>query len=56
MIWGSGPSRGVPWWRYRRPLTLRWAPADSGIPGIGVSRPEPEGGPREGRLVARISR
>jgi hypothetical protein len=56
MINGTGPGRGVPWWRWRRVLTLRWTPAASGIPGIGWSRPEPMGIRREGRLVARISR
>jgi len=54
MIEGTGPGRGVPWWRYRRALTLRWAPSDSGLPNVGVNRTEPVGAQREGRLIARI--
>jgi hypothetical protein len=51
---GEGPGRGVPWWRWRRPLTLRWVPSDGGKPVMGVSMPEPSGRPREGRTVAVI--
>jgi hypothetical protein len=55
MIAGTGPDRGVPWWRWRRPLSLRWAPSDlGGRPVMGVSRPEPPGKTREGRTVAVI--
>lgn len=51
MIEGTGPGRGVPWWRYRRALTLRWTPAGQGPPD---GNPEPVGARREGRLIARI--
>jgi hypothetical protein len=56
-IWGSGPGRGVPWWRWHgnRVLTLRHV-LGAEIPGLGVAlgRPEPAGIKREGRTVARI--
>lgn len=26
MIRGTGPGRGVPWWRWRRDLVRRWDP------------------------------
>lgn len=58
MIPGTGPGRGVPWWRWHgnRVLVLRWAPADSSVPGIGIYRPEPVAGRREGRTIAVIGR
>lgn len=55
MIPGTGPGRGVPWWRYRRVLTLRWAPGNEVIRrAAALGEQEPIGTEREGRLVARI--
>jgi hypothetical protein len=47
MIRGTGPGRGLPWWRYRPAFTLRFEP------GI-IQDPFMIGRPREGRTVARI--
>lgn len=52
MIWGTGPARGVPWWRWRRSLTHRWAP---GFYGREPERLIPSDR-REGRTVAVIGR
>lgn len=46
MIWGTGPGRGVPWWRSGRVLTLRFAE--------GIGRYPVLPGAREGRVIARI--
>jgi hypothetical protein len=46
MIEGTGPGRGVPWWRWRRVLVLRFAEGIGRYPAIPSQR--------EGRLVARI--
>lgn len=54
MIWGTGPARGVPWWRHRRPLTLRHVYGWTGYSWGSTGRPEPEGKPREGHQVVRI--
>lgn len=43
---GSGPGRGVPWWRY--PI-ITWL-----APKRGVWGPEGGGGKREGRTVAKV--
>ncbi|AAT36817.1 Pas69 [Actinoplanes phage phiAsp2] len=50
VIWGSGPGRGVPWWRWHgnRVLTL------GHVPGLLGPEPVPRGEAREGRTVARI--
>lgn len=45
---GTGPGRGVPWWRWRRVLVLRFDE------GFGRPFREEPGHPREGRLVAKI--
>jgi hypothetical protein len=51
MIEGSGPGRGVPWWRWRRVLTLSW------VPGMFGAEPHVAGSAqREGRTVAVIGR
>lgn len=43
---GTGPARGIPWWRWRRPLTSR---RDHGWPPmVGVTRP--------GRVIHMIKR
>lgn len=44
MIPGTGPGRGVPWWRLTSVLSHRWT---------GFI-PEPAGAPREGRLIRTI--
>jgi hypothetical protein len=57
MINGTGPGRGTPWWRWRRVLTLRWAPgAEVSWAPVALGAPEPVGGKREGRTVAVIGR
>jgi hypothetical protein len=49
VIPGSGPGRGVPWWRWRRVLTLSYV--------WGVQGQEPHApAQREGRTVAVIGR
>jgi hypothetical protein len=48
MIPGTGPGRGVPWWRWDR-VALMWR-----IPG--TQGPEVPGRPREGRTVAVVRR
>lgn len=49
MIWGTGPDRGTPWWRWRRSLTLTRA--------FGLTtHHEVPGAAREGRTVAVIGR
>lgn len=50
MIEGTGPGRGVPWWRSGRLLTHRWAEGLLGAEPVSRARP------REGRTVARIGR
>lgn len=47
MIEGTGPGRGVPWWRSGRVLILRF---DQGINRYPIILDRP----REGRLVAKI--
>lgn len=48
MIHGTGPGRGVPWWRWGRSLTLMryWQPTNTEVLGR----------PREGRTVAVVGR
>lgn len=45
MIPGTGPGRGVPWWRQGRLLIWSWS---------GSPDPEPVGQQREGRTVKKI--
>lgn len=46
MIEGSGPGRGVPWWRWRRVLILRHEPGV--LFELGRVRP--------GRVIARVAK